>query len=445
MRVGFRQKNFLAALSTVVLLGIVASCGGGGGGTGTSSPRALGTAEPIAADLAGDAFYPQIAMAADGSASAVWYHDDGIRTSIWANRFDGTAWTTAQPISTDDAGNAFYPQIAMAADGSTLAVWCHDDGDRTGIRASRFDGTTWATAQPISTDDAGDALFPQIAMAADGKAIAVWDQHDGDRTGIWTNRFDGTAWATAEMIESGESGEAFYPQIAMAANGSAIAVWFHDDGTRTAIWASRFDGTAWAAAQPISSDDAGDAFYPQIAMADNGKAIAVWELQDGDRTSIWTSHFDGVAWATAQPVPTDDVGDAFYPQISMADNGSAIAVWELHDGARTSIWASHVDGSAWAAAEMIESGESGNALFPQIAMAADGNALAVWDQHDGTRTVIFVNRFDGAAWGAAEPLATDNTGNAYSPQVALDGAGKAVAVWEHRDGSRYSIWANRFE
>ena len=50
----------------------------------------------------------------------------------------------------------------------------------------------------------------------------------------WANRFDGTNWGVAELIES-DDGDASNPEIAMAADGSALAVWFQDDGTRANI------------------------------------------------------------------------------------------------------------------------------------------------------------------------------------------------------------------
>lgn len=42
----------------------------------------------------------------------------------------------------------------------------------------------------IETDDTGDAQFPQIAMDSSGNALAVWHQSDGTRFNIWANRFD---------------------------------------------------------------------------------------------------------------------------------------------------------------------------------------------------------------------------------------------------------------
>jgi hypothetical protein len=48
----------------------------------------------------------------------------------------------------------------------------------------------------------------------------------------------------------------------------------------------------------------------------------------------------------------------------------------------------------------------------------------------------------GPHWRTAQLIETDDAG---SPQVAADAAGNALAVWQQSDGTRISIWANRYE
>jgi hypothetical protein len=59
-----------------------------------------------------------------------------------------------------------------------------DDGGGVGQMA------LWQTAVLIETSNTGDATKPQIAMDAIGNAIAVWQQSDGARSNIWSNRFE---------------------------------------------------------------------------------------------------------------------------------------------------------------------------------------------------------------------------------------------------------------
>ena len=94
----------------------------------------------------------------------------------------------------------------------------------------------WGTAVLIGADNAGPADYPQIAIGANGDAMAVWQQWDGTRSNIWSNRYTaGTGWGTAALIETDGGG----PHIAMDANGNALAVWSRDVVAH-AIWANRF-------------------------------------------------------------------------------------------------------------------------------------------------------------------------------------------------------------
>ncbi len=98
----------------------------------------------------------------------------------------------------------------------------------------------------------------------------------------------------------------------------------------------------------------------------------------------------------------------------------------------------------WGTAALIETDNAGNAFAPQVAVDSSGNAIAVWYQWDGTRYSIWANRYtSGSGWGTAALIETDNAGGASSPQVAFDSSGNAIAVWTQHDGTRYNIWANR--
>jgi hypothetical protein len=75
-----------------------------------------------------------------------------------------------------------------------------------------------------------------------GNAIAVWAQYDGTFFSIRTSRYiPGGGWGTAGLIGTGNTGDTAWPQIAMDQDGSAIAVWWQSDGTWWNIWANRFE------------------------------------------------------------------------------------------------------------------------------------------------------------------------------------------------------------
>jgi uncharacterized membrane-anchored protein len=387
------------------------------------------------------ALSPQVAMDGEGNAIAVWNTWDGTLYSIWSNRYVvGEGWGLATPIETDDM-SAEFPQVAMDGEGNAIAVWQQSDGSRFSIWSNRYVvGEGWGLAQPIETEIFG-ASSPQVAMDRDGNAIAVWEQADGTQWNIWSNRFAvGVGWGVAELVETND-GSAYHPQVATDGDGDAIAVWFQWDGSRFSIWSNRFDfGEGWGLATLLETDDS-YALSPQVVMDGDGNAIAVWQ-QLGN---IWSNRYvveDG--WGDAELIENEDVnGDL--PQVAMDGNGNAVAVWNQWDGTLYSIWSNrYVVGEGWGLATPIET-DNGDAMLPQVAMDDDGNAVAVWYQWDGTACSIFSNRYTvGVGWDDAQLIETYNR-YAYDPQVVMDGEGNAVAVWHQWDGTCYSIFSNRYD
>ncbi|HUX90259.1 MAG TPA: hypothetical protein VMV48_06165 [Gallionellaceae bacterium] len=431
--------------------------------------KAFGTAALIETG-AGAAAQPQIAVDPSGNAVAVWVQVDSTGTylNIWANHYTVAThtWGTAAPLETG-VGFSSNPQIAIDANGNALAVW-QQDGDATAavrddIWANRYSASsgTWGTAVLIETDNAGPAVSPQIAFDLTGNAMAVWLQSNGTSSQIRSNSYSagsGTWGTTATIIEPVSLGASSTPQIAIDANGNALVVWSRYDGTGT-IMSNRYAaGSGWGAASVIG----GAGGLPQIAIDANGNALAVWSQSDGSNRNIWANRYSaGSGWGTAALIEWTG-GDADNPQIAFDVSGNALAVWQQNSGFGTNerIWSNrYTAGSGWGGFPAliqtdISGGSTANAVEPQIVIdAASGNALAVWVQPDGASDNtpdIWINRYTpGSGWGTTANLGQVriNTAGAPAgqPQIAIDANGNAVVVWYQSDGTNDSIWYNRYQ
>ena len=455
------SKRVLTGTSILLVLATLAACGGGGGGAGVAPPasKAWRTATLIEeTDNAGGAYNPQVVIDTSGNALAVWQQFDGTTYSIFANRYSvGSGWGTAALIENDNTGGASDPQISIDANGNALAVWVQEGGPRRSIVANRYTAATnsWGTATLIETDDTGNANVPQIAIDTSGNALAVWTQDDGTENSVFANRYTASnnTWGTAAVIETDNviGHSAGEPRIAIGADGNALAVWVQSDGTRDNIWANRFiAGTGWGTAVLIETNNTGSAGAPQIALDASGNAIAVWQQSDGTRDNIWANRYTiATGWGTAALIETDNALNAGAVQIAFDANGNALAVWVQGDGI-SNVWANrYIADSGWGTAVLIETNNTGSAGAPQIALDASGNAIAVWQQSDGTRDNIWANRYTIATgWGTAALIETDDAGGASSPQIAVDASGNALAVWfqSATNGNQFhNIWANRYQ
>ncbi|VAX01487.1 hypothetical protein MNBD_GAMMA20-2441 [hydrothermal vent metagenome] len=307
----------------------------------------------------------------------------------------------------------------------------------------------WQTATLIESGFTGAAFYPQVAINADGDAMAVWSQASGTKKSIWANRYTVQAgWEVVELIETGNRGDALSPQIALDAAGNAVAIWQQSNGSHYDIWANRYVvGVGWSKVQRINTENSGNANLPQLSMDAQGNTTAVWYQHNGTRNNIWANRYvPGRGWGTAELIESNDAGGAKHPKISVEDSGAVIAVWEqVHDKtARSSIWANqYIPGSGWGTAELIETDDAGDATFPQISVRG-GIAMAVWLQSDGKVTNTWASRYAvNSGWGKPEPIASQSSGQPNYPQVAA-GNGSALAVWHQSNGTRSDIWSNRY-
>jgi hypothetical protein len=446
-RKGTGSAVLSAAALLVVVLGSLSTSVAAGSPSGGWLVATL-----VEVDSPGIAHNPQVGVDESGNAVAVWRQSDGSRYNIWANRYIvSSGWATAQLIETGDAGDVGNPQVAVDRSGVAVAVWAQNDGSRYNIWANRYAaGWGWGTATLIETDNTGDASTPQVAVDGSGNAVAVWTQFDGTWNSIYSNRYAaGTGWGTARLIDGDVAGNAQGPQVALDKSGSAVAVWEEWDGTGYNIWGNRNpSGTGWGNAAPIETANASSSQDPQVAVDASGNAVAVWHLYDSTRYNIWAARYSTAAgWGTSTLIETNSF-DAYFPQVALNGAGTAVAVWKQDSGPGATVWSNRYEvASGWGRATLIgvnDPGSSAGAENTQVAVDDRGNAVAVWDQYDGSRYNIWANRYStGTGWGTVGLIETDNAGQAFIPQVALDGSGNAVAVWEQTNGTRYNILANR--
>ena len=165
--------------------------------------------------------------------------------------------------------------------------------------------------------------------------------------------------------------------------------------------------------------------------------MAVWQQFDGTFDNIVANRYSAATRQWGTPIIVDNLdSDAYSPQIAVDRNGNAFAVWEQFDGTEYSVFSNRYNGGSWGTATVIEN-SAGDAYSPRIAVDKNGNAIAVWYQFDGTVNNIVAIRYLvglGGGWGTAAPIGA-GVEHAYNPEIAIDAAGNAIAVWEQWDGT----------
>jgi len=316
-----------------------------------------------------------------------------------------------------------------------------------GAAAHAAAAPTWLSRVKLSP--AGqEAEKPQVVTDAHGDALAVWERLNGGNSVIEAaNRPAGSGpWqAPATVSAPGKASED--PQVGIDAQGDAVAVWSHKEGSEFVVEAAvrtGFGGT-WQAAVALSMPAPEPA--PQVAVDAKGDAVVVWRRQQGSTVNIEAASrpAGSGAWQAPVTVSTAAVGPA-PARVAIDAQGDATAVWEQDEGLYVVIEAATGQASSgkWQPpARVSPLPEAHNANEPRVAADAQGDVVAVWERFNGEEIIeAATNRASSGKWQApvalteVEPL----KGEPGEQQVTLDGRGDAVVVWQ-RFGKNATIEA----
>ncbi len=375
----------------------------------------------------------------------------GTNSNVWASRYTpGGGWEAATVIESG-AFVATDPQVAVDAGGNAIVVWAQSDGLfgssiidplRYNIWSNRYvPGTGWTGETLIETLDGPStprsASQPRIAMAANGQAIAIWTQGSASHSGadVWANSFTpGSGWAVASLLSVGTS-NAGAAKVAMDAAGNSMAVWSQlVGGTHFNLFASRNFGA------PVQIETGtGNPSSVQVASNASGETFVVW----GQGCVTWANRFvPASGWGIATALQSGSPACFTIPvnQIAVDDNGNAIAAWVLNTGNITTYGNRYNAGSGWQGASQINFG----GLHFQFAMNAAGNVLSAWrsgsilagngDFVSGYNFFPSVQVYGGSG--------LDTTGL----RLAIDANGNTIALFKRAEvsGARNTVWAAVF-
>ena len=222
-------------------------------------------------------------------------------------------------------------------------------------------------------------------MNAAGKTFAVWKSMSSV---IQALKYDELANVWKNDAASLSSSDCSEPQVAINNNGDAIAVWKRDDGGGSStIQANRYDASSgsWQSPSAVTnlSLSGQNASLPQIVMSDEGGAIAVWQIGNPGEIVIQANRYNGSNWQDPSDVTNLSALDeeSRKPQIAMNDDSDAIVVWRSFDGGDDyAIQACKYDHKScdWLSVDTIFSGTFSTIDNPQVAMS-NGVAIVVWE------------------------------------------------------------------
>lgn len=324
---------------------------------------------------------PQIVVHPDGRASAVWTQKspNGNVNVMVDTTDDLGVWAFEDAIQNVPAVGRI--QLESDGKGQAMAIWDHGGL----ISASRFNGVKFEDRDLVSAPADVDATSASVAMH-DGRALAVWvAKLANGKERAFVRNFSNGAWEpVAFAVSRPDSDNVLATDVALQADGKAVVAWSDQiAGGAQVVARIASDATTFKWELPQVLENTGNNFFPAVAMDPQGRAVVVWEQQVAGISDVLASRFDGASWGNANVQSTDK--DALQMQVGMDGDGRAFVVWTQFTATQINVMSNRMDPvtGAWGTPELLETEDRGAAIAPSLAVSSVGRAVAVWMQADG--------------------------------------------------------------
>lgn len=289
---------------------------------------------------------------------------------------------------------------------------------------------------------------PAVAVNAQGNAVTVFRSGTSPGLAMASHCTPGSGWSAPVAISTAS---AYQCEAGIDGNGNAFAVWV-DLGSQS-IMASRCPaGGVWSAPLLLETG-AGDAGDPQLAVDGAGNAIAAWWQWDGafnsGSISVFANRYSpGSGWGSATPIESGTQGEGEPPRIACDAAGNATVVWRWSypagTGYASTIWSNRFTvGTGWGTAGPVTNATSvpGN-VPPEVAVDGNGNAMAIWEASGAGHREMHASYRQAGTWGPTLRLDPPNTLMSDTPRIAALPNGNFMAVWAEHNGTVYHIMAS---
>ena len=172
------------------------------------------------------AIQPRVGIGPGGEATVVWNRFDGANWIIQGQRL-GTGGAPAGGVLNLSATtrSAAEPQLAVGANGVATAVWGRWDGGSFVVQARRLDAGGNLLAGPVQLSAGGrDAADPRVAAGPGGGATVLWSRFDGSNWIVQRRDLDGAGALAATVTLSAAGRGAGDPSLARGNDGTLAMV-----------------------------------------------------------------------------------------------------------------------------------------------------------------------------------------------------------------------------
>jgi hypothetical protein len=314
--------------------------------------------------------------------------------------------------------------------------------------------------QVSSTSNTSPLSAPKLALNKEGDAYAYWLAEAG-ASGEKQPRLSHILLADNKAgVESINQSEKLPSVLRTNTVDTAAQVLRALPGSRTLLLVSVDKGAGyvidayvagadltWSPVTNLSSSGVGVSFDFGMSINDAGTGFAYWLQRDFSVLNLYTSRFDGSAWAPPQLMEVDDRGDVLFPSCISVNDGHAILLW-VSDASgfkalnsRTFIFSDNEDNRNFSEQRVLFSRLSESIDNVSLKSDYEGNAHAVIELSSGDlRSFEYSdNELNSQAWSEGPGLNTGIGPATASSLTAIAQDGRMAALWITADSGEFRL------
>jgi len=438
----------------------------------SSAAAAPGWLAPVGLSAPGrDASVASVEMDAGGNSLAVWQRG---RTSGPGNsiQFSYRPAGGTFPAAVDIAPIGSEPSLAMAPSGEAVVVWrvLESEVEETGdeeflntseqvLKASTMSpGGVFSSpvdlyrapptlikvvgSTPTTEQQGGTPQKVRLALNEAGALAVAWQENDPEEPAptvmaVVRNAGGGLSGATRVSPTPETDKPAEQPEVGIDGAGAATVVWQYEGGAGYTVQeASKPPAGAFDPPETLndalgSEENAG---FPVVGVDAAGDAMVLWRQVDPDESTVQVAARPAGDEFGEPTIISTPGAAAFSPEVAVAPNGSALAVWIENLENNVVRAAAGVAGGALGPPQELSS-ESEEAQFKSTVINSSGAAAVSWLADLGTQNRINASvRAPGAGFGPVLPISGTSTEFLHA-DLGVDPFGDVTAVWPQAVGS----------
>lgn len=321
--------------------------------------------------------------------------------------------------STFEASAQEEPAIAVAPDGTIVAVWSsrRQNEGRYGVYAQRFtrEGIAIGGETPLALWNGSHQSAPAVAVDGSGCIWAVWSAHgqDGHHGSIIARRFDPSLVGGSEiLVNELWRGHQSDPAIAAGRDGRVLIVWTSLAGPkalpelRARLLAA--DGSPLGGEFAVSAHTSRGESVPSVAISRDGSMAVCYAVSNErrDPLGIRMQLFDRDGIRTREEILVSGPlrNGQIEPTLAATGDGFVVAWLDTEsDGSEYGVLARRFDarGNALGEPFVVNQTRAGSQTGAAVAAGPDERFAIAWNSEDGDESGVFARLFrpDGAALG----------------------------------------------